>query len=60
MSDTIHIVVIDDHPLFREGVITTLRSVAEFVIIGEGTTAAEAASRNARSPSTLDSTGGSG
>jgi len=42
MSETIHIAVIDDHPLFREGVVNTLRAEADFEVIGEGTSAQEA------------------
>lgn len=42
MSEKIHIAVIDDHPLFREGVVNTLRAAEDFEIIGEGTSAQEA------------------
>lgn len=42
MSEKIQIVVIDDHPLFREGVVSTLRAEADFEILGEGTSASEA------------------
>lgn len=42
MTEKIQIVVIDDHPLFREGVVNTLRAEQDFQIIAEGTTAAEA------------------
>ena len=36
------IAVIDDHPLFREGVVCTLRGAADMEVVGEGATAAEA------------------
>lgn len=42
MPEKIQIVVIDDHPLFREGVVSTLRAEADFEIVGEGTSGAEA------------------
>ena len=42
MSEKIHIAIIDDHPLFREGVVNTLRAAEDFEIIGEGTSAQEA------------------
>ena len=42
MSETIHIAIIDDHPLFREGVVNTLLAEADFEVIGEGTSAQEA------------------
>lgn len=42
MSDKIQLVIIDDHPLFREGVVQTLRAEPDIEIVGQGTTAAEA------------------
>ncbi|MBI4670669.1 MAG: response regulator transcription factor [Chloroflexi bacterium] len=42
MTEKIQIVVIDDHPLFRDGVVNTLRAEDDFQVIAEGTTAAEA------------------
>jgi DNA-binding NarL/FixJ family response regulator len=42
MSDSIQIVIVDDHPLFRDGVAFTLQSQPDFEIVGQGTTAAEA------------------
>lgn len=42
MSEKIQIVVIDDHPLFRDGVVNTLRSETDFEIVAEGTSAADA------------------
>ena len=38
----IRIAVIDDHPLFREGVVETLKSAGIFEIVGEGATAIDA------------------
>jgi DNA-binding NarL/FixJ family response regulator len=42
MSDKIHVVVVDDHPLFREGVATILGAEPDIEIVGQGTTAEEA------------------
>ena len=36
MTSSIAIAVIDDHPLLREGVSSTLAAVAEFEVIGQG------------------------
>ena len=36
MSDPIRILVIDDHPLLREGVCSTLESEKKFEIVGQG------------------------
>ena len=42
MSEPIRVVVADDHPLFREGVITSLRSWPDLNVIGQAETADEA------------------
>lgn len=42
MSDKIHLVIVDDHPLFREGVANTLRGAPDIELVGEGMTAADA------------------
>ncbi len=42
MSDRIQIVIVDDHPLFREGLIQTLKAEPDIEIVGEAGTAAEA------------------
>ncbi len=42
MSDRIRVAVIDDHPLFREGVTHTLRSSKMLEVIGEGSCAEDA------------------
>ena len=38
MTSTIRLAVIDDHPLFREGVARTLSEIGGFQVIGEGST----------------------
>jgi DNA-binding NarL/FixJ family response regulator len=40
--DTLRILVAEDHPLFRKGVISLLSSVPDFDVVGEATTGAEA------------------
>jgi two-component system nitrate/nitrite response regulator NarL len=42
MPDKTRIVIIDDHPLFREGVATILNNEADFEIAGQGASADEA------------------
>jgi len=42
MADNIRCVLIDDHPLFREGVAGVLRAEPNFEVIGEGASAQEA------------------
>ncbi len=42
MSDKIRVVIVDDHPLFREGVANTLQAKPDIEIVGQGTTAEEA------------------
>lgn len=42
MSDTIEIVIVDDHPLFREGVAHTLGAEPDINVVGQGETADEA------------------
>lgn len=42
MSDAITIIVADDHPLFREGVITSLETVAGLEVIGQAQNADDA------------------
>lgn len=42
MNERISIVVIDDHPLFRRGVVQTLAAEPDFVVVAEGATADEA------------------
>ena len=44
MNDTISLVIVDDHPLWREGVIATLQSDEDIRVIGEGGSAEEALS----------------
>ncbi|SCB47383.1 response regulator [Rhizobium lusitanum] len=42
MTGAIRLAVIDDHPLFREGVIRSLTEMDEFNIVGEGSSKQEA------------------
>jgi len=42
MPDRIRIAVIDDHPLFREGVVHTVRGADDMVVVAEGASAADA------------------
>jgi two-component system, NarL family, nitrate/nitrite response regulator NarL len=42
MTDRMHVVIVDDHPLFRQGVAQTLRGAPEIEIVGEGGSADEA------------------
>ncbi len=42
MSDRIQVVIVDDHPMFREGVVHALGSQPDIEIVGQGTTAEDA------------------
>jgi DNA-binding NarL/FixJ family response regulator len=42
VTDSIRIVVADDHPLFREGVVTSLGSIADMCVVGQAENADEA------------------
>jgi len=42
MSETISVLVVDDHPLFRQGVVHTLGSVPDLTVVGEATSGEEA------------------
>jgi two-component system nitrate/nitrite response regulator NarL len=48
VSDSIQIVIVDDHPLFRDGVASTLQAQSDFEIVAQGTTAAEAVELSCR------------
>ena len=45
MPDTLRILVAEDHPLFRKGMISLLASVSEFEVVGEAATGGEAVAR---------------
>jgi two-component system, NarL family, nitrate/nitrite response regulator NarL len=42
MTEVIRVAIVDDHPMFREGVVHVLRSVDGIEIVAEGSTAADA------------------
>jgi DNA-binding NarL/FixJ family response regulator len=42
LNQPIRVVVIDDHPLFREGVARSLQETGDFAIVGQGGTADDA------------------
>jgi DNA-binding NarL/FixJ family response regulator len=42
MTDRLRVAIIDDHPLFREGVVHTLRSAKALEVVGEGGSADDA------------------
>jgi two-component system, NarL family, nitrate/nitrite response regulator NarL len=42
MADVIRLIVADDHPLFRDGVINSLRAAPDLVVEGEASSAEEA------------------
>ena len=42
MSNTIDILVVDDHPLFRQGVVGSLQTVPDFRVVGETSSGEEA------------------
>ncbi len=48
MTDKIQIVVVDDHPLFRDGVIGTLAAEPDMEVAGQGATAEEAVQLSTR------------
>lgn len=42
MSETVTVVVVDDHPLYRSGVVRTLEETGDFTVLAEGGSAIEA------------------
>lgn len=42
MPEALRVAVVDDHPLFREGVVAALQAEGDLVVVAEGGTAAEA------------------
>ncbi len=50
MVETLRILVAEDHPLFRKGMISLLESVSDFEVAGEATTGEEAVAHTADLP----------
>lgn len=48
MSQPIRLVVIDDHPLMREGIVNVLSSAADLEVVGEGCSANDAVALSAQ------------
>src|SRR5215212_50368 len=48
MMEILRILVAEDHPLFRKGMISLLESVPEFEVVGEAATGEEAVARAAQ------------
>ena len=46
--ETLRVLVAEDHPLFRKGMIALLSSVPEFEVVGEAATGEEAVARAAQ------------
>jgi two-component system nitrate/nitrite response regulator NarL len=44
MSDRIQVVIVDDHPLFRDGLMQTLKAEPDIEVVGQAASAAEAVS----------------
>lgn len=42
MTTKLRVVLVDDHPLFREGVVYVLSNIHDIEVVGEGSTASEA------------------
>jgi two-component system nitrate/nitrite response regulator NarL len=42
MAETLHVAIVDDHPLFREGVAHTLAAQPDIEVVAEGESAADA------------------
>lgn len=42
MSESINVLVVDDHPLFRQGVVHSLGSAADLTVVGEASSGEEA------------------
>src|SRR5215218_3308646 len=46
VDDSLRLLVVDDHPLFRKGLRTLLGSIADFVLVGEAETGKDAVERS--------------
>jgi DNA-binding NarL/FixJ family response regulator len=44
-SDTLRVLIAEDHPLYRKGMISLLQSISEFGVVGEAATGEEAVAR---------------
>ena len=55
--ETLRILIAEDHPLFRKGMIALLSSVPDFEVVGEATTGEEAVARAARAAAGRDPDG---
>ena len=42
MSDQIHILIADDHPLFRDGIVHALGAEPDIIVVGQTSTGEEA------------------
>ena len=42
MNETIRVAVVDDHPLFRDGVIASLRADENIQVVGQGASSGDA------------------
>jgi len=51
--EAVRIAVVDDHPLFREGVARSLAEIGGFEIVGEGSCADDALRIEVRGPASL-------
>lgn len=45
MTESLRVLVVDDHPLFREGVVATLGRASSFLVVGEASSGRQAAAQ---------------
>jgi DNA-binding NarL/FixJ family response regulator len=43
-ADHIRVIIVDDHPMWREGVISSIQTDRDIIVVGEGSNADEASS----------------